>query len=746
MHSPLPLTRDIVLIGGGHAHALLARMWGMKPLAGARLTLINPAPTAPYSGMLPGHIAGHYRRQQLEIDLVRLARFAGVRLVLDRVVGIDRAARRVQLERGPDIFYDVASINVGITTELPDIPGFSEHALGAKPLDRYVTRWAEFTGEVAQGLSRPEVVVIGGGVAGVELALAMMYRLRRLGAGQAHVTVIEAGAQPLGGLAAGTRARLLREMERAGVVLMTNTKVARIAAGAVHLEGGGRLDSGLTLGVGTARAQGWLAATGLADEAGFVPVGETLKTLADPRIYAAGDCAELSHAPRPKAGVYAVREAPVLFHNLRAEVTGGRMRPYRPQKDFLKLISTGGKAAVADKAGLRAGGPLLWRWKDRIDRKFMRKFADYPRMPAPALPREMAEGVREELGEVPLCGGCGAKVGAGGLAGVLADLPAPRRADVLSRPGDDAAVLAWGEGQGAGQQVLTTDHLRAFSDDPVLMARVAAVHALGDIWAMGARPQAALASIVLPRMRPEMQRETLREIMQAASEVFRAAGAEVVGGHTSQGAEMTLGFAVSGLADRAVRHTGARAGDGLIVTRPLGSGTILAAEMRGLADGRDVARAWAQMQRLQTRASAILAPVAHAMTDITGFGLAGHLQAMLAGSGNKAKPKADQGADLGAELWLEQVPLMAGAEALAARGVRSTIWAANRGAVTAIGQVHGPRAALMFDPQTAGGLLAAVPMARADEVLEALRAAGEGDAALIGRVRRGDGGALVFAP
>ncbi|MDT8857054.1 selenide, water dikinase SelD [Paracoccaceae bacterium Fryx2] len=717
----VPLVRDLVLIGGGHAHALVLRMWGMDPLPGVRLTVINPGPVAPYTGMLPGHVAGHYGRDDLMIDLVPLARHAGARVVLDRAAGIDRAARRVLLEgRGP-LPYDVASIDIGIGSDLPDLPGFAEHAVAAKPLGGYAERWAAF---VAEGRACPRLVVIGAGVGGVELALASAHRLRGAGVSP-EVVLLEQAGVALPGIGAGARAALLAHLDRLGVRLLTAARPARIEAGAVVLEDGRVLPSDFTLSVAGARPQGWLADTGLVLTDGFVSVGPTLQS-SDPAIFAAGDCAHLAHAPRPKAGVFAVREAPVLMHNLRAALSGGAMRRYQPQRDYLKLISTGGKGAVADKAGLRLDGAWLWHWKDRIDRRFMAKFAAYPAMAAAPLPAVVALGLREALAGAPLCGGCGAKVGAADLAVALRALPAPQRAEVVSGPGNDAAVLQ----QGAGFQVLTTDHLRAFTLDAGLMARIAATHALGDIWAMGAAPQSALAQVTLPRMSPRMQTETLREIMTAAAAVFREAGADVLGGHTSVGAELTLGFSVTGVAGRIIAKGGARPGDALILTKPLGTGTILAAEMAmkrlpGLMLGEVVAAAFAGMLRPLGPAAAILAPEARAMTDVTGFGLAGHLLEMLDDSG------------CAATLDAAAIPLLPGAEALAAAGVASSLAPANRAACAPrMAFAESPRAALLFDPQTAGGLLAAVPGARAEALLEELRLAGD-TAAIIGRVTEG---------
>lgn len=727
MHTaPLPLTQDIVLIGGGHAHALVLRMWGMAPLAGARLTVINPGPVAPYTGMLPGAIAGHYRRDQMMIDLVRLARFAGARVILDRATGLDRDTRQVVLQSGRRLRYDVASVDIGIASDLPEVPGHAEHGAAAKPLGAYAARWEAFVAHAGQS---PALTIIGAGVGGVELALASAHRLRALGK-TAQITLLERGAQPLQGVARGTRATLLQALRDHGVTLLTGVSVARVLPDAVDLTDGTRLASDFTLSVAGARPQDWLASTGLTLNDGFIAIGPTLQS-SDPVIFAAGDCAQMTHAPRPKAGVFAVRQAPVLFHNLRAAVSGGSLHSYRPQRDYLKLISVGGQTAVADKLGLRSGGPWLWRLKDRIDQKFMAKFADYPAMPAPALPTPHATGMALAMGTKPMCGGCGAKVGAGALSAALTAVPQPRREDVLSGRGDDAAILRMG-GQ---MQVLTTDHLRAFTHDPFLMAQLTAIHALGDVWAMGADPQAVLAQITLPRLSDTLQADMLAEVMRGAASVFASAGADVVGGHSSVGDELTIGFTVTGLTQSPQHKSGAAPGDAIVLTKPLGTGVILAAEMArhrpdvaatgGLMMGEIWADCIASMARPLGPAARILRARATAMTDVTGFGLAGHLWEML-------EPKG-----LGADLSLSSLPILPGALALAAEGVASTLMPANRAAMDwRVEGGSGPARDLMFDPQTCGGLLATLPAAWLRPMLVDLARAGL-SATLIGHVTDG---------
>lgn len=713
----LPQTRDLVLVGGGHAHALVLLRWAMKPLAGARLTVIDPNPTAPYTGMLPGLIAGHYRQAELEMNLVALARHAGARLVLGRALGLDPEARLVHVAGRPPLAYDVASIDVGITSDLPDLPGFMQHAIAAKPLGGYAERWEAFVA------TRPEaarITVLGAGVGGVELALAMQYRLP-----SARVTLLEKG-EALPHLGASARDRLLRLLAERGIALETGAEAVAVEAGAVRLADGRVLPSDFTLGAAGSRPQDWLAATGLALTQGYVTVDATLRSVSHPEVFAAGDCAHMAESPRAKAGVYAVRQAPVLHDNLRAALSGAALRPYRPQRDYLKLISLGGKAALADKWGLPLAGVAMWRLKDRIDRKFMRMFHAMPAMPAAPLPAEHALGLAEALGDKPMCGGCGAKVGPEALRHALAGLAATGAVDLGA--GDDAAVLS----VGGARQVIATDHLRAFTEDPWLMARIATLHALGDIWAMGATPQAALVSLILPRLSEPLQERTLAEIMAGVAEVLAAAGASIAGGHTTQGAELTVGLTVTGLAGpRVLTKGGARPGEALILTKPLGSGILLAAEMQKQAPGRAIAALWPFLTQPQGSAAAILAPVASAMTDVTGFGLAGHLDEMLRAGG------------VAAEIDLAAIPFYAGAEALAASGLASTLAPANRAAL--VGRIAAPpgaRTALLYDPQTAGGLLASVPAAEVANRLAALAGAGYA-AAEIGRIRAaGDGPAL----
>lgn len=690
-----PHTHDLVLIGGGHAHALVLKAWGMRPLAGARLTLIDPQSVTAYTGMLPGYVAGHYRRSELDIDLVRLARFAGARLILGRALALDPTARTVAVEGHGTIAYDVVSLNFGVTARMDDLDGFAEFGIPVRPLAPFADRWRDFAKTAPKGSN---ITLIGGGVGGVELALAMAHRRP-----DATIRIVEAEA-PLPGTRPRTKAILQRQIARAGISIVTG-RPARLGPSRLYLETGESLATDFCVATAGARPLTWLQRAAVDQNDGFVSVDQHLRSTSHPTVFAAGDCAHMINSPRPKAGVYAVRQAPVLFHNLRAELTGAQPRPFHPQSDFLKLISLGRKSAVADK-GLSVAGPWAWRWKNRIDSKFMDRLRDLPAMAAPALPPARTRGL-DALTADPICGGCGAKVGWDALA------------PILNGGAEDAATLDLDQ----TKLVMSTDQLRGFSHDHALVARVAAQHALGDIYAMGATPISALANVTLPPLSAELQRRTLAEVMAAARDVLETAGAPIAGGHTTEGAELSIGFTVTGKCDRfPITQSGGRTGDALILTAEIGRGVVLAAEMKMLAPGRAVAKVWQAMAKGQAHAAEILRD-AHAMTDVTGFGLAGHLNNLCTAS------------RCGAEISLDAVPLTYGALKLSEMGVRSSLYDANRAMVAPAmtGNLEDPRANLLFDPQTSGGLLAAVAPDGAAALLKDLKAAGYA-AAIIGNL------------
>jgi len=289
-----PFTRDLVLIGGGHTHALVLRKWGMDPLAGVRVSVINPGPTAAYSGMLPGFVAGHYSRDDLDIDLVKLARFAGARMINGAVTGIDRAARTVTVAGRPPIAYDVLAIDVGITSEMPVLEGFAAYGSPAKPLGAFAQAWDDYRACV----KAPKIAVIGGGVAGAELALAMAHALRDR---SPKLHLIDRG-RALAAHGDKARQRMLAALAGYGVEIIENAEVTQVFPEGVLLRDGRLIHSDFTTGAAGAKPHDWIAGTGLDLQDGFIAVNAQLQA-SDRSVFAVGDCAHMATSPRPKAGV-----------------------------------------------------------------------------------------------------------------------------------------------------------------------------------------------------------------------------------------------------------------------------------------------------------------------------------------------------------------------------------------------------------------------------------------------------------
>ncbi|NYZ11955.1 FAD-dependent oxidoreductase [Azospirillum sp. RWY-5-1] len=374
--------RTLVLVGGGHSHVQVLRGFGERPEPGVRLTLVSRDLQAPYSGMLPGFIAGHYRFGECHIDLHPLATFAGATLIHDEVTGIDRAAKRLRLRNGAPLPYDLLSLDIGSTPKAEDVPGAAEHAIAVKPVDRLAERWARLVEEVRAAAAPPTLVLVGGGPAGVEMILAMQHRFRTL-LGDPPERQPRFALVTRGGLLERhnrfVRAAFRRVLARRNVAVHEDAAVERVEAGCLHIANGRRITFDTALWAVQAGAAPWLAGTGLdLDAGGFVIVEETLRSTNDPCVFAAGDVASMQGHPREKAGVIAVRHGPPLAANLRRALAGEPLRPFVPQSQWLALISTGDRHAVASRGWLYAEGNWVWRVKDGIDRRFMRRFQELP--------------------------------------------------------------------------------------------------------------------------------------------------------------------------------------------------------------------------------------------------------------------------------------------------------------------------------------------------------------------------------
>lgn len=773
-----PLRSHLVLAGGGHTHALLLRRWLMRPglrPAHSLITLVSRHSTAPYSGTLPALVAGLIAPDDGAIDLRRLCALAGVSFLRAEIVGLDPLARELRLEGRPPLRFDRLSLDVGAVTAGGSTEPDAAPRLGlpVKPLEPFLA-WLS---TLAPG---SELRIRGGGAAAVELALALRAR------GHAPRLLLRGRGLRLGSGAANRLGERL------------------LAEAGIPLERSVPQEAPADLACTGSRAPAWLAAAGLPVDTttGRVLTVASLQVLHHPHLFAAGDCAVVVGAPRPASGVWAVRAAPVLTANLQRSLAEPErpLRPWRPQHRALQLLGDGGWSPQGPRAvafwGPWALGPSrwLWRWKHHLDQRFLEGFAALTPMGAEAM----------------ACRGCAAKLAAAPLEGALARLeaiadaqaPSPRplflddgrdgvaagaspggafaAATPAPPPPEDAAVL--GTAADGSLLLQSVDGFPALVADPWLNARLTTLHACGDLWASGAALESVQALVTLPEAEPALQEELLLQTLAGVRSVLDPLGARLIGGHTLEGrdgAGLALALTVNGRADPGLHWPKGplREGDALLLCGPLGSGVLFAAAMAGAARPGWIDAALERMQHSQAPLVALLAAHGcHACTDITGFGLLGHLGEMLAAgtaAGGRPCPGWARGhtndrrgaPDLTVQIDARCIPAFAGALQLLNQGWASTLAPANaralallEGAVRLVDgafgipgsgapEIPGPESAagggapstaaveaLLIDPQTCGPLLAALPADRAGDALAALHRAGYPQAALIGRV------------
>ena len=374
--------KRLLLLGGGHAHVHVLQALARRPLVETAITLVTPHPRQLYSGMVPGLVAGHYAIDQCVIPLAPLAARAGVQLLLGSACGIDAAARSVTLADGQRLPFGVLSIDTGPVMDRDAIAGAREHALFVRPIEDFSQAWEGFLARaraadepagrarVARVAEPMRVVVVGGGAAGVELALAMQHRLQQ----RARITLLTGGPPVLQGHADAVQRRVRCALQRSRVQVVEDS-CSRIDADHLQTSSGERIGcDAAVLAIG-ASAPGWLRGSGLQlDPRGFIATGPTLQSVSHPDVFAAGDVSARSDVSLAKSGVYAVRAGPPLAANLRRHIEGRPLRAFQPQRRTLNLLACGERYAIASWGGWSVEGRWVWRWKDRIDQGFIARF------------------------------------------------------------------------------------------------------------------------------------------------------------------------------------------------------------------------------------------------------------------------------------------------------------------------------------------------------------------------------------
>ena len=723
-----PIKGELVLVGGGHAQVALLKSLAMKPVEGLRTTLVTRDIDTPYSGMLPGFVEGAWTEADIHIDLAKLASMAGARLVHAPVTGLDAEADRLHVNGRPPVPFDVLSVNIGGEPDVKAIPGAASHCIPVKPISNFRDRLSALT-----AMGHPErLAVIGGGAAGCELALALSRQWLDATGKRPRITIFARSAR-LVPEHPPRAARLLYEcLTKACCAVRCGHPVSHIEANRLHLDNGDAHEFDACFLVTAVAPPAWLRQTGLElDAAGFIAVDPTLQSRSHPNIFAAGDIATIVGSPRPKAGVYAVRAGPVLADNIRRFVAGRRPKPWKPQRRALAILGTADGRSVGIR-GNHASHSRFWWWlKKWIDRRWMAKYTDL-KMASPPAPAALpglgkTPYSKDPAFEAMRCLGCGAKTGYETLAAAMSDaveIAVKLGADPGLMPPDrlseDSAILPVPE---SGEMVQSIDVISEIISDPFQLGRIAAVHAMSDIYAANAVPVWAMAAVTLGSARVDLQQSQLAQLMAGGLVALSEAGAQLVGGHTGESEALGIGYAVTGWREGPPNIPSAGDNPVLVLTKPLGTGVVMAGHMKLAARGAWVTAAADMMARGNGLAAATLAPHRPVMTDVTGFGLARHAMNLAERCGMQ-----------GIEIDLAALPLLDGAKAMLEAGHRSTLHPQNRAAVRIAGaNPVAPVADILFDPQTSGGLLAALPGAVAPGIIEAFHQSGQ-PAAIVGRL------------
>ena len=738
-----PVVKHLVLVGGGHSHLAVLKRLGMQPVPGLAVTLISREINTPYSGALPGFITGHYSRDQIHIDLRPLAQFAGARIIQAEITHLDLAKKTIQCAGRPDIEFDLISLNIGSKPDANRIPGAAENAIGVKPIDIFLQRWQQIYDQAVATLSEHgdntfTLVIVGGGPASVELAFAAQYRilkslkLKLREPNQLHIKIVSADTELLSGHNSKVRRYVRSELAVRHIEVLLEHRVIEFTPGKIVCEDDVSIAADAIVFATGASIPDWPIECGLAQSAdGFIEVNEFLQSTSHEFVFAAGDAATLKNQPRPKSGVYAVRQGKPLTENLLRYATGKKLQKYLPQQHALALINLANKSAIASRNQWFFKGRWVWSLKNWIDGGFMRK---YSQLPERKQALNIASGLLDKTAEQQLrnhalrCAGCGAKVSGNLLDEVLQDLPLVTQPDIMlpeSRV-EDASRIRLNDGRVLLQSI---DQISTFISDPYLFARIATTHCLSDIYAMGCEAHSALAIVGLPFASKRFQKSQLRDLMQGCATALKENDCSLIGGHSAEMADLTFGLCVNGFAsgDQMLTKHGMQTGDIVILTKPLGTGTLFAADMRYRAKHEWIANAIEHMlQSNRAAAQCLVQNQATACTDVTGFGLAGHLLEML------------EAAQVELELDLEQLPILDGALECLQQGIVSSLHQDNSLKTASIYNSEAfrddHRFDLLFDPQTSGGLVASIPFAQAENCLQQLHAAGYTDARQIGRV------------
>ncbi len=720
--------KKLVLIGAGHSHLYVLKKLITSPLKGYNIFLITNHPFSTYSGMIPGAIAGQY--SDYTLDIRPLAHLAGVTFIHAEAKSINPVTQHIELSKGyPPIKYDMCSVNIGSTVSV-DIPRDHSPLIPTRPINSFIPMLEKMISKI-NPKDEVKLTIVGSGIAGIELAFCTQEKLKKICSKKLTVNIIDKSPNPFQN--PQFTKILKKEFKDRNIQLFTGYKPESIKNNTLFLKKQTPSLKKDTLAEPENKAHIELQntknfinsddstmpfdiliwATGATppdlllnsnlpkDKQGFASVNAFLQSIDYENLFFSGDCCHFERS-LPKAGVYAVRQGPVLFENLKRMATEKPLRPFKPQKDFLQLVNLGNGKAIAQKFGFAGKSSIFWKLKNSIDKKFISEFQV---LNTKAQLTDKFKTMSLQTMDMS-CGGCASKLSAQSLYKVLQNTKkedvaiSPLNENLLSNPHlkEPTRKLSL---------VSNIDGFKPFHKDLFLVAQVATLNTLSDFWAKSLTPVQGLASIHLE----EFQVSELSWIMEGIKNIFSQHSVHFAGGHTTVGLETLLNISVNGVMESSQKWMSLdniKSGLDLILTKPLGTGVLLYLDMRGHLPSH-----WATPLKEslllpnKTASDIALQYDVPTATDITGFGLAGHLLEMI------------ENKDLSIEMNFENLPLLDGADISLKRGYRSTFHPHNLHFKKQI-QTHRKDIDILFDPQTSGGLVLAAEPDQTQNILKDL--------------------------
>ena len=708
-----PSSHDLVLIGGGHSQITVLKKFGMKQVPGLKITLINKNSTASYSGMIPGYIAGTYCKDETQINLLNLCKFANARLITDDVTGIDILTKEIYLSNRSPVYYDTLSINSGGEPDINEIKGAKKYCIPIKPISNLIQVFDKIKNKI-KGINKVSMAVVGGGAGGVEIALSLKKFLDLENKIEKNITLISKTNYLVSKSSVLTHRNALSLLQENNINVILGDEVIEFQKNGLKTKNSKNIKSEFNFLVTSISAPKWISQTRLkTTEKGFIEVNKYLQSN-NTNIFASGDISSIKNYNLSKAGVYAVKQGPILYKNLRSKILKSRFSSYKPQKYYLSLIGDGQKEAIASWGPISFRSKWAWKLKRYIDEKFIKKYNDLPFMkmesfkPHPSLISE--QNIKDPaLAEIK-CLGCGAKTQWQSLnQGIILAKDNKNSLEKNSmlkniNIGSDVSLIKVPNGKDIIQSV---DLISSIVNDPYSLSKIAALHSISDVLTSGADPISAEAIFILPSGLKEMQTRLISELISGCSSEFLSHNIHLNGGHTSEGEDLQVGFCITGIRSKNFVSLKPKVGDKLILTKPIGIGIVLAAHMRGIVDPLDYEDAIKIMLTSNKIASKVfLQNNVTSITDVTGFGLARHAL-------NLTTP-------FGASININNTPIINGAIKYLNNGIYSSLSKSNKEAINFSGRIQNKNN-IIFDPQTSGGLLAAVDSKKSNKIIGELK-------------------------